>query len=148
MDHFSTTFSVMVASYMDQPERESQEELGQARDALADAFILRDGGGTPGAVVNRLYYAAFHAAQAVLYLRGINPGSHGHVRQAFGQSVVLAGDAQRSDGELLGRLYDYRHQADYGRLNLTVDITELFGEVEEFVERMEALVEKNVGSSP
>lgn len=56
----------MVAPYMDQPELESREELVQARDALADALILRDGGGTPGAVINRLYYPTFHAAQAVL----------------------------------------------------------------------------------
>ncbi|WP_368410939.1 hypothetical protein [Halomarina pelagica] len=48
-------------------------------------------------MVNRSYYAAFHAAQAVLYARGENPSSHGHVRRQFGQRVVLNGDASREE---------------------------------------------------
>lgn len=88
-----------------------------------------------------MYYATFHAAQAVLYARGENPSSHGHVRQEFGQNVVLAGDATREEGRLLGTLYDYRQQADYGRGVSGVNVGDLVDDVEEFVEHMSTLVD-------
>ena len=53
----------------------SDEELREARDALADAAVLKDEG-TDKAVINRLYYVCFHAAQAVPYSKGFEPGTH------------------------------------------------------------------------
>lgn len=38
------------------------EELAEARGALSDAQVLREGDGRDEAIVNRLYYACFHAA--------------------------------------------------------------------------------------
>ena len=95
------------------PER-IEEELDRATDARSDAQLLIEQGGSLSGAVNRLYYATFHAAQAVLYAYGKNPTSHGEVRQQFGQYVVLAGGATREEGRLLGKLYDYRLEADYG----------------------------------
>ena len=118
---------------MDEFADEAGREANRARSALDDARVLFDGGGTDGGVINRLYYAAFHAAQAALYSRGENPSSHGHVRQLFGQHIVLEGDASRKDGRLLSMLYDYRWEADYGGDDLDVD-------VEEFVDLMIVLV--------
>jgi|SRR6056297_2750771 len=115
---------------------DSSAELELARDALADARILHAGEGTRAGVVNRLYYAAFHAAQAALYANGTAPTSHGHVRQAFGQELVLNDDATRADGRLLGELYDYRQQADYGVGDPPVDPAELLDDVDGFVSRM------------
>lgn len=37
--------------------------------------------------INRLYYAASHAAQAALYDRNVDPGSHGAVRNRFGEEL-------------------------------------------------------------
>lgn len=54
------------------PER-VEDALDRARDALADAQLLIEQGGSQSGVVNRLYYATFHAAQAVLYAYGMNP---------------------------------------------------------------------------
>jgi hypothetical protein len=48
------------------------EELTKAREARTDATLLLERGGTDEGVVNRLYYAAFHAAQAALYKAGSN----------------------------------------------------------------------------
>jgi len=64
------------------------------------------------------------------------PTSHGHVRQAFGQELVLNDDATRADGRLLGELYDYRQQADYGVGDPPVDPAELLDAVDGFVSRM------------
>ncbi|WP_458210454.1 HEPN domain-containing protein [Haladaptatus sp. NG-SE-30] len=90
------------------------EELDQAQTALADAEILNEGNGSDSAVVNRLYYACFHAAQAVLYAKGFDPTSHRGVSTLFGKEVVLEGDVPRDDGRFLSELWDYREQADYG----------------------------------
>ncbi|MFB6312111.1 MAG: hypothetical protein ABEH64_13130 [Salinirussus sp.] len=46
-------------------------------------------------MINRLYYAAFHAVQAVLYDRGFEPTSHGGVLSLFGSEIIAAGDAPR-----------------------------------------------------
>ena len=114
------------------------EELQEARDALSDAAVLRDGG-TDKAVVNRLYYACFHAAQAVLYAKGFEPESHQAVISLFGQEVVLEGEASGADGRFLNELRDYREQADYDHDPIEANIGELFERAEEFVADMEAL---------
>lgn len=119
---------------------DARREIRQARDALHDARVLDGSGGTTTGVVNRLYYAAFHAAQAALYADGRNPSSHGHVRQQFGQHVVLDGDASRDEGRLLGTLYDYRREADYGGGPPDVDVDSLVSDVEAFVDHMDTLV--------
>jgi len=108
---------------------------------LHDARVPFDGDGTDAGALNRLYYAVFHAAQAVLYARGEYPTSHGHVRQQFGQEVVLSGDVSREDGRLLGTLYDYRQQADYGSESPRVEVGPLIADVDEFVTHMTALVD-------
>lgn len=120
---------------------EATEELDRAREAIQDARVLRDGNGTDAGVVNRLYYATFHAAQGALYALGRNPTSHGHVRQQFGQHLVLKGHATRQEGRLLGELYDLRQEADYGAGVPSVEINEVIENVEQFVEGMMDFVE-------
>lgn len=56
---------------------DAERELKQAREGLADARLLIDQGGSVNGTANRLYYACFHAARAVLYDRGEYPRSHG-----------------------------------------------------------------------
>lgn len=118
----------------------ADRELGRARDALSDARVLLDGDGTDSGVLNRLYYAAFHGAQAALYAHGQTPSSHGHVRQQFGQQLVLEGLVTREHGRLLGTLYDYRWEADYGAGPPAVDLPALYDDVGEFLVRMDELV--------
>ncbi|RBI60061.1 hypothetical protein DMJ13_20510 [halophilic archaeon] len=77
------------------------EEFEQALFALANAEVLQNGDGSDEAVVNRLYYTCFHAAQAVLYAKGLDPTSHRGVVNLFGQEVVLEDEASRDDGRLL-----------------------------------------------
>ncbi|MFB6296242.1 MAG: HEPN domain-containing protein [Halobacteriales archaeon] len=125
---------------------DARAELEAARDALGDARVLLDGDGSDAGVCNRLYYAAFHAAQAALYVREVNPASHGAVRRQFGQHLVLDGDASREEGRLLGDLYDHRQEADYRLVSLDVDVEALVSDVDAFVAHMEALVQERVDS--
>jgi uncharacterized protein (UPF0332 family) len=120
-------------------DESAELELEQAQGALTDARVLLSGDGTDAEVVNRLYYATFHAAQAVLYDYSENPSSHGDVRRLFGQRVVLEGGASRDEGRLLGTLYDYRWEADYGGGSPDTDVTGLFEEIVDFVDHMHDL---------
>lgn len=117
-----------------------EEEIRKAQVALSDAERLAEGNGSDEGIVNRLYYATFHAAQAVLYARDVDPGSHGAVRNRFGNEVVLAGDATREQGRLLTTLADLRQQADYGYEPVEVDVDRLREETRTFVEDMADLV--------
>jgi len=58
------------------PDEAVEDQLRQARQALADAEGAREAELSDAVVINRCYYACFHAAQAVLYDRGHDPSSH------------------------------------------------------------------------
>lgn len=122
-------------------ERYVREELHKAREALADAEALLDAGGSTEGVINRLYYAAFHAAQAALYDRDIEPASYGAVRNRFGEELVLDGMASRDQGRLLTTLADLRQQADYGYDPVSADPAELHDRTRAFVDAMTSLVD-------
>lgn len=116
-----------------------ERELEQAHQALEDADTALDVGISDAAVINRLYYAAFHAVQAVLYERGLTPTSHGGVRSLFGSEVIVAGDATRSDGRFLSQLAELRQQADYGYEELDEDVEALQSRTRQLVADMESL---------
>ena len=115
------------------------DELGQAPRALSDAEGALAADLSDEVVVNRCYYACFHAAEAALYDRGTNPGSHAGVLSLFGSEVVRAGDVPRAQGRLLNRLSELRKQADYGYGTIDEDLPSLVSEVGQFVSDMEAL---------
>lgn len=118
-----------------------QRELTQARQALRDARTGRDAGLSDAAVVNRLYYAAFHAAKGALYDDGHNPVSHGGVLSLVGSELVVSGDVSRDLGRFLNHLSELRQQADYGYEAITDDVGDLVTRTEQFVTKMESLCE-------
>ncbi|MEM4780707.1 MAG: HEPN domain-containing protein [Halalkalicoccus sp.] len=113
-----------------------------ARQALADATRGHEVRLSDAAVINRLYYACFHATQAVLYDRGVNPGSHGGVGSLFGSEVVLDGDATTEQGRFLNERSQERTRADYGSEPITEDVEELIGRTNSFVGDIAALLEQ------
>lgn len=64
-------------------------------------------------VANRLYYAVFHAVNALLLIDGIQTGTHKGTSIQFGKSYVLTGVFSREDGILYSRLQTMREKADY-----------------------------------
>lgn len=116
-----------------------EDQLRQSQQALADATGARDAELSDTVVINRLYYACFHAAQAALYDRGYEPKSHGGVLSLFGSEVVVAEDASREHGRLLNRLSELRKQADYGYGRIDENVGDLISRTEQFVTEMEDL---------
>ena len=64
-------------------------------------------------VANRLYYAGFHAVNAMLLIDGIKTGTHKGTSIQFGKSYVLTGVFSRKDGILYVQLQTMRERADY-----------------------------------
>lgn len=63
---------------------------------------------------NRLYYAAYYAASALLIAYGIQTKSHeGNISQ-FGQQFVLTGIVSRDMGRFYNQLFQMRLTGDYG----------------------------------
>jgi uncharacterized protein (UPF0332 family) len=116
-----------------------EDQLRQARQALSDADGARNAELSDAVVINRLYYAYFHAAQAVLYDRGHEPSTHGGVLSLFGSEIVVAGDAPREYGRFLNDLSELRKQADYGYGPVDEDVNALHSRTQQLVSEMEAL---------
>ena len=115
------------------------EEFSKACEALVDAQSLAESGGSDAGIVNRLYYACFHAAQAALYDRGVDPSSHGAVRNRFGEHLVLDGELSRDHGRLLTTLADLRQQTDYGYAPIDEDVDALADRTRAFIDEIGAL---------
>lgn len=124
----------------DEPSREEiEKQLRKADEALEDAEGALGAGLSETVVVNRLYYACFHAAQATLYDRGHDPESHRGVLSLFGSEIVVDGPAPREQGRFLNRLSDLRRQADYGYESIEADVDDLFSTTRTFVSDMRSI---------
>lgn len=124
-------------------DERAKKQIQEAKDVLSDAEVLRRGGGRDESIVNRLYYASFHAAQAALHTRGFDPSTHGGVVEVFGRELIEKGEATRNDGRFLHNLQDERDAADYNLSydSLGVDIEARFARTETFIADMETIVE-------
>lgn len=87
-------------------------------------------------VVNRLYYACFHAAQAALYSRGLAPRSHGGVGTLLGSELVQSGEVPREHGRFFNDVETFRRRVDYGSGDVPRDVDELIEGTEAFVRTM------------
>lgn len=115
-------------------------ELELAYEALFDANEMRQHT-SDRTIVNRLYYACFHAAQAVLYEEGFDPQTHDAVKRLFGREIVVGGKATGTDGSFLSDMYDLRTDADYKQKSLAVNVNSLYSRTEQFVEDMAELLD-------
>jgi len=75
------------------------------RELAADSFSF---------AVNRLYYAVFYAASAVMMgCYGKSYKKHSGVRAAFHREFVKKGLVEEDHGKLYDQLYDDRQEGDY-----------------------------------
>lgn len=125
----------------DVPRTAVEREFSKARQMLADARKASEVGISKATVVNRLYYACFHAAQGALYANGFGPQSHGHVQTLLGRELIQKGDVQREDGRFFNDMETYRRRVDYGTGGVERDSDALLQETAAFLERMERVAD-------
>ena len=63
--------------------------------------------------MNRMYYACYYAASALLVAKHITTKSHDGVKQMFGLHFVKTGIVSEELGRFYSRLFDKRSKGDY-----------------------------------
>jgi uncharacterized protein (UPF0332 family) len=113
----------------------SREALDAARLLLAHSLYRSS--------IDRSYYAAFHAASALLASHGIYPGSHDGVIAMLALHFVKAGALPKASGRALQDLYNQRLIADYkGYLEQDAgEAQACLKQAEDFTDRVLALIE-------
>lgn len=86
--------------------------LERAYSTLGEADLLY-GGGYFNAAVNRLYYACYYAAVALLLSRGIETATHNGVKTQLSMHFVRNGKLSIEHSTTFGLLFDKRHSSDY-----------------------------------
>lgn len=89
-------------------------------------------------MVSRCYYAAFHAAQAVLLTEGLKADTHHGLATLFGLHFVKTGKIEPTYGKLLTNLKDDRETGDYEVVSYVDQETanNALKEAEQFLNRM------------
>lgn len=86
--------------------------IDSAYKTIEAAKLLADNGHWNSAV-NRLYYAAFYAVNALLVINNIQTKSHSGAKTIFSQHFIKTGKFDKKYGKLLSELYDSRQKGDY-----------------------------------
>ena len=90
----------------------SKDEFRRAEDELKAAILLQKEEFYFKSVVSS-YYAIYHAAKALLLLKGVNPKTHEGVERMFGLYYIKTEEFDIKIGKALGRLMKMREEADY-----------------------------------
>jgi uncharacterized protein (UPF0332 family) len=113
----------------------SRHRLGRARAALQEAAVLQSAGHWHGAL-NRVYYAAFYAARALLALKKVDSSRHSGVIALFQQHFVQPGVVAADVARALPQAFARRQRSDYD------DFTEIGGdEIQPLREQVQRLVD-------
>ena len=91
----------------------AQHRMGRAHAALREADILIEQGHFSGAL-NRVYYAAFYAARALLATRNLDSSRHSGVIALFQEHFVRTGLVVTDTARALPRAFEKRQTSDYG----------------------------------
>ena len=107
--------------------------------ALDDAAFLTDAA-RYNLAANRLYYALFYAASALLLSKGIFTKRHSGLIAQMHLNFVKPGILTTDEGALLKVMFELRHEGDYEDF---VDVER--ADIEEYTPQVQALVEKLKG---
>jgi uncharacterized protein (UPF0332 family) len=110
--------------------------LEKADMALDDAAFLADAG-KYGLAANRLYYALYYAASALLLSKGIVTKRHSGLMTQIHLHFVKTGIISSNEGALFKVMFSLRHEDDYE------DFIEVErADIEEYTPQVTALVGK------
>lgn len=90
----------------------AKEEMARARTELEAARMLHEKGFSFKAV-SSAYYAIYHAAKALLLIKGVDPKSHEGVERMFSLYYIKTKEFDLAAGKAIGRLMKMREEADY-----------------------------------
>lgn len=115
--------------------------LSRASETLVEAQYNADGGYFNTAV-NRLYYAAYYAASALMLANGLNSTTHAGIKTMLSLNFVRTGLLDVEHGKSFLTLFENRQSGDYEDfvycdLNL---FNQLYPKTTAFIEAMKVLI--------
>ena len=118
----------------------------RAEETLSEIPFLKQQG-YYNTAVNRLYYACYYAAVALLIKHDINPGTHAGVKQMLGMHFVATGRMSREMGRCFSLLFERRHSSDYDDFaySSAEEIDELLPKAEAFIDTVRKLLQELIG---
>jgi len=126
----------------------AQHRIARAHAALHEADLLIGQQLFSGAL-NRVYYAAFYAARALLATRHLDSSRHSGVIALFQEHFVRTGIVPTDTARALPRAFEKRQTSDYGDFSdpSSEEVLSLRAQVETFVRTCEQTVQKELNGS-
>lgn len=120
----------------------ARHRMTRAHEALQEADLLA-GQQHYNAALNRLYYAAFYAARAVLALHRVDSSRHSGVIALFQQHVVKSGAISEDLARALPQAFAKRMMMDYGDFKQATaeEVATLREDIEAFVAACNRVIE-------
>jgi uncharacterized protein (UPF0332 family) len=119
----------------------SRYRLERAHETLAEIPFLKEKG-FYNTATNRLYYACYYAAVALLTKHHITAGTHAGVKTMLGLHFVSKGIISKESGRAYSNLYDCRQRGDYDEFVYSTieEVDELFPKAQKFIEEIDNLL--------
>lgn len=115
--------------------------IERAEETLAEVPILQQNAFLSTAI-NRMYYASFYAASALLLKEHHNVSTHQGVKQQLGLHFIATGRLSRDLGKFFSQIFEARHSCDYDDFISTTaeEVAEYYPRACEFVAAVKALI--------
>ncbi len=132
----------------DQLDQESKQALisyriSRAYETLKEANLMAKESHF-NAAINRLYYACYYAAVALLLKYDLPSQTHKGVKTLLGMHFVSKGLLSVTDGKTFATLFEKRHSGDYDDFVFCDKemVDELYPLAESFIENVHKLLQK------
>ncbi len=119
--------------------------VAKSEEVFEAARILYDAGQW-NSCVNRLYYACFYIASALLLRRNIGAKSHGGVIAQFSDTAVRTGQVSADDFRVYSKLLNWRAKGDYSDMFdfSKEDVDDVLPKTREFINKVKSLLENQI----
>lgn len=130
-------------------DKESRDSLiayriERAYGSLKEAELMVQGD-FYNAAINRLYYACYYMAVALLLKNNISAQTHSGVKTMLGMHFISKGKLSISASKIFATLFEKRHSSDYDDFVYCDKemIDELYPKAEAFIEEVRELIENS-----
>ncbi|MBP5376407.1 MAG: HEPN domain-containing protein [Bacteroidaceae bacterium] len=117
----------------------------RAHETLAEIPVLREQG-FYNTATNRLYYACYYAAVALLTKYHIPTSTHAGVKTMLGLHFVSKGLISKESGRAFSNLYDSRQRGDYDEFVYSTieEVDELYPRAQQFIKEVDILLQQEI----
>ena len=122
--------------------------IERAYGSLKEAKLMAEGG-FYNASINRLYYACYYMAVALLLKNNISAQTHSGVKTMLGMHFTSKGKLSISASKIFTTLFEKRHSSDYDAF-VYCDLEmfdELYPKAEAFIEEAKELIESSCNTT-